>query len=139
MKAFLKLRLVTFLVIISQTITACSGTVRSETLQEPPLPEGLRFEINYQPWYLEGVPHEPVEYVFKIQLRGERAALRRIKSVEYRLPDNEAKGARITHRVESGYYMEGSMPAREEGVSIIAVIRLKNGKSSTHRIPLRPR
>lgn len=120
-------------------VVRIEGTVPFAAEATPPLPAGLRFEINYQPWFLEGVPHEPVEYVFKIKLLGEPGALKRIKSVEYRLPDDESKGARITHRVESGYYLEGSMPASEDGVSIIAVIRWKNGGSSTHKIPLRPR
>ena len=120
-------------------VVQIEGTVPFTVEVTPKLPAGLRFEINYQPWYLEGVPHEPVEYVFKIQLLGELAALKRIKSVEYRLPDDESKSPRITHRVESEYYLEGSTTANKEGASIIAVIRWKSGGSSTHTIPLRPR
>ena len=105
---------------------------------KPPLPIGLRFEVRYRPWYLEGVPHEPVEHLFKIQLLGDPEALKRIKSVEYKLSADESEGSRITGRVESEYYVEGSMPNKEGGV-IIAVIRWEDGKKSTHTIPLRPR
>jgi len=104
----------------------------------PPLPAGLRFEINYRPWYLTGDPHEPVEYLFKIQLLGEAAALNRIKSVEYRLPADESKRPRISHRVETEYFVGGSMP-NKVGVVIEAAIRWKSGGNSTHTIPLRPR
>jgi hypothetical protein len=104
----------------------------------PPLPAGLRFETHYRAWYLTGMPHEPVEYLFKIQLLGESAALNRIKSVEYQLPADESKRPRITHRVESEYFLEGSMP-NKEGVVMVAVIRWKSGERSTHTIPLRPR
>ena len=121
----------------SPKVVRIEGTVPFAVDVTPPLPAGLRFEINYRPWYLDGVPHEPVEYVFNIQLRGERAALKRVRSVEYRLPAEESKRPRIIHRVESGYYLEGSMPVKD-GVSIIAVIRWKNRKSSTYTIPLRP-
>jgi len=52
-------------------VVRIEGTMIFAVEVTPPLPAGLRFEIQYQPWYLEGVPHQPVEYVFKIQLRGE--------------------------------------------------------------------
>jgi hypothetical protein len=119
-------------------VVQIEGTIPFAVEVTPPLPAGLRFEINYRPWYLEGVPHEPVEYLFKIQLLGEAAALNRIKSVEYRLPADESKRPRILHRVESEYFLEGSMP-NKEGVVIVAAIRWKSGESSTHTIPLRPR
>lgn len=119
-------------------VVQIQGTIPFAAEVTPPLPVGLRFEINYQPSYLEGVPHEPVEYLFKIQLRGEATALNRIKSVEYQLPDDESKRPGIINRVESEYFVEGSMPNRE-GVVIIAAIRWKSGERSTHTIPLRPR
>jgi hypothetical protein len=114
------------------------GTIPFEVEVTPPLPAGLRFEVNYRPWYLTGMPHEPVEYLFKIQLLGEPAALKRIKAVEYRLPADESKRPRISHRVESEFFVEGSMP-KTEGVVIIAAIRWQSGESSSHTIPLRPR
>ena len=120
-------------------VVRIEGTVPFAVETTPKLPAGLRFEVNYQPWYIEGEPHEPVEYLFKIQLLGGRDALRTIKSVEYRLPDDESKRPRITHRVESDYFVEGSMPAKNESIVILAVIRWKNGETSTHTIPLRPR
>jgi hypothetical protein len=119
-------------------VVQIEGTIPFAVEVAPPLPAGLRFEINYQPWYLEGVPHEPVEYVFKIQLLGDAAALKGITSVEYRLPADESKSPRISHRLETEYFLEGSMP-NKEGVVIIAVIGWKSGESSTHTIPLRPR
>jgi hypothetical protein len=67
-----------------------------------------------------------------------RAARKRIKSVEYRLPADDAKRPRVTHHVESEYFLEGSMP-NQNGVSMIAAIRWKSGETSTHTIPLRPR
>lgn len=118
-------------------IVRIEGTIPFPKEVTPPLPAGLRFEINYLPWYLEGVPHEPVEYVFKINLLGEASALKQIKSVEYRTAGDE--GAQITHRVAGGFYLEGSMLANKESARIIAVIRRKNGERSTHTILLRPR
>ncbi len=119
-------------------VVKLEGTIPFAEEVTPPLPAGLRFEINYRPWYLEGVPHEPVEYLFKIQLLGEPAALKRIKSVEYRLPADDSKRPRILQRAETEYFLEGSMP-NKEGVVIVAAIRWKSGESSTHTIPLRPR
>jgi hypothetical protein len=120
-------------------VVQIEGTIPFAVEVTPPLPAGLRFEIQYQPWFLEGVPHQSVEYIFKIQLLGEPAARKRIQSVEYRLPADDTKRPRITHRVESEYFLEGSMPNQEEGVSIVAAIRWKSGETSTHTIPLRPR
>ena len=119
-------------------VVQIEGTIPFAVEVTPPLPAGLRFEINYRPWYLTGVPHEPVEYLFKIQLLGEPAALKRIKSVEYRLPADESKRPRISHRVETEYFVAGSMP-NKEGVVILAGIRWKSGTRSTHVIPLRAR
>jgi hypothetical protein len=119
-------------------VVQIEGTIPFAVEVTPPLPPGLRFEIIYRPWYLEGIPHEPVEYLFKIQLLGESAALKSVKSVEYRLPDDESKRPVISRRVESEYYVEGRMP-KKEGVLMVVVIRWKNGQSSTHIIPLRPR
>ncbi len=121
-------------------VVQIEGTIPFAVEVTPPLPAGLRFEINYRPWYLEGVPHEPVEYLFKIRLRGEATAFKRIKSVEYRLPADDTKRPRILQRseTETEYFLEGSMP-NTEGVVIVAVIRWKSGGNSTHMIPLRPR
>jgi hypothetical protein len=118
-------------------VVQIEGTMPFAVEVTPPLPAGLRFEINYRPWYLDGVPHEPVEYLFKIHLRGDADALKRIKSVEYRLPEDESKRPRILQQID--YFLEGSMPAKKEGVVIIAAIRWKNGERSAHTIPLRPR
>jgi hypothetical protein len=114
------------------------GALPFESEVTPPLPAGLRVEVHYKPWFLEGVPHEPVDYLFKIQLLGEPAALKRVKAVDYRLSPESSKGARITRRLENEYFLEGSMPSKEDA-AIIAVIEWVNGKSSTHTIPLRPR
>ena len=119
-------------------VVQIEGTIPFAAEVTPPMPAGLRFEIHYRPWYLEGVPHEPVEYLFKIRLRGEVAALNRIKSVEYKLPADDSKRPRILHRSETEYFLEGSMP-NKEGVVIEVAIRWKSGGSSTHTIPLRPR
>lgn len=119
-------------------VVRIEGAVPFEAEVTPPLPAGLRFETNYRPWYLAGDPHEPVEYLFKIQLLGEPAALKRIKAVEYRLPEDESKRPTISRQLETEYFVEGSMPIKE-GVVIEAVIRWKNGERSTHTIPLRPR
>jgi len=119
-------------------VVEIEGTIPFAVEVTPPLPAGLRFEINYRPWYLTGDPHEPVEYLFKIQLLGEAAALNRIKSVEYRLPADESKRPRISHRVETEYFVGGSMP-NKEGVVIVAEIRWTSGTRSTHAIPLRAR
>lgn len=124
---------------VPSKVVRIEGTLPLAAEVTPPLTAGLRFEVKYRPWYLEGVPHEPVEYLFNIQLLGDSDALKRIKSVEYRLPDDESKRPRITHRVESDYFVEGSMPANKEDVVIITVIRWKSGEVSTHTIPLRPR
>ena len=116
-------------------VVQIEGTIPFAVEVTPPLPASLRFEINYRPWYLTGIPHEPVEYLFKIQLLGEPATLARIKSVEYRLPAEESKRPRISHRVKTEYFVEGSMP-NKEGVVIVAAIQWKNGTRSTHAIPL---
>lgn len=122
----------------SPKVVRIEGAIPFASEVKPPLPVGLRFEVRYQPWYLEGVPHEPVEYLFKIQLLGEPAAHKRIKSVEYRLPEDESKRPTVSRRVETEYFAEGRMPIKD-GVVIIAAIRWKNGEKSTHTIPLRPR
>lgn len=120
-------------------VVQIEGAIPFEVEVTPPLPAGLRFEVHYRPWYLEGDPHEPVEYLFKIQLLGEPAALKRVKSLEYRLSaEEDSKRPRIIRRLETDYFLEGSMP-NEEGVVIIAAIRWVNGERSTHTIPLRPR
>ena len=123
---------------ISAKVVRIEGNLPFAVEVTPPLPAGLRFEVNYQPWYLEGVSHEPIAYLFKIQLLGESAALKRVKSVEYRLPDDESKRPTISRRVESEYFAEGNM-SKKEGVGIIVVIKWKSGESSTHTVPLRPR
>jgi len=119
-------------------VVRIEGAIPFEAEVTPPLPAGLRFEVHYRPWYLTGVPHEPVEYLFKIQLLGEPAALKRIKSVEYRLPEDVSKRPTISRQLETEYFVEGNMPVKD-GIVIIAAIRWKNGERSTHTIPLRPR
>lgn len=106
--------------------------------QEKSLPKGLQFETRYQPWFLEGVPHEPVEYIFKVHLAGKSDVLKNVSSVHYEL-SNQAKSARITHRIESSFYVEGAMPVKDSTIFIVATLRMKNGKKSIHKISLRPR
>lgn len=119
-------------------VIVLEGAIPFAVEATPPLPAGLRFEINYRPWYLEGAPHEPVEYLFKIRLLGEVAAIKRIKSVEYRLSTDDSKRALIPRRSETEFFLEGRL-LKKEGVVIVAAIRWASGESSTHTIPLRPR
>ena len=119
-------------------VVVLEGTIPFAAEATPPLPAGLRFETSYRPWYLEGAPHEPVEYLFKIRLLGDAAAIKRIKSVEYRLSTDDSKRPLIPRNSETEYFLEGRM-AKKEGVVIVASIRWESGESTTHTIPLRPR
>ena len=105
--------------------------------QQQSLPKGLRFDTRYQPWYLAGMPHEPVEHIFKIHLAGQGDVLKNVRSVNYEL--SNAKGARITHRIEGSFYVEGAIPVEDSTSVIVATLRMKNGKKSIHKISLRPR
>lgn len=118
-------------------VLVLEGTIPFSAEVTPPLPAGLRFEISYRPWYLEGVPHEPVEYLFRMRLLGEVAAIKRIKSVEYQLSTDDPKAPLIPRRSETEFFLEGRMP-KKEGVVIVAVIRWASGENTTHTIPLRP-
>lgn len=105
--------------------------------QEQSLPNGLRFETRYQPWYLTGMPHEPVERIFKIHLAGQGDVLKNVRSVNYEL--SKSKGARLTHRIQESFYVEGTIPVEDSTAIIVATVRMKNGKKSHQEIPLRPR
>lgn len=114
----------------SSKVVRLEGTIPFAHEVKPPLPSGLRFEVQYRPWYLEG--GVPVGHYFLIWLRGETAALNRIKSVEYQLPAHP----RVIARAETEYMFEGFKP-NNESLVMVAAIRWKNGTSSTHKIPFR--
>ena len=119
-------------------VVVLEGTLPFSAEATPPLPAGLRFETSYRPWYLEGAPHEPVEYLFKVRLLGDVAAIKQIKSVKYQLSTDDSKRPLIPRNSETEYFLEGRMP-KKEGVVIVATIRWASGQSTTHTIPLRPR
>lgn len=109
------------------------GTIPFTDEVKPPLPAGLRFEIQYRPEYLEGGIQ--VGYSFQIRLTGETAALNRIRSVDYHLPaGTDLRGL----AAETRNMVEGFL-SNSESTEIVAVIRWKSGASSTHSILLRPR
>jgi hypothetical protein len=118
-------------------VVVLEGTIPFAEEATPPLPSGLRFEISYRPWYLEGNPHEPVEYLFKIRLLGQVAAIKQIKSVQYRLSTDDSKRPLIPRNSETEFFLEGRMP-KKDGVVMIATIRWASGESTTHTIPMRP-
>jgi hypothetical protein len=125
-------------------LSSASGALRKVLLQatvpfsaptSPALPAGLRFEDQYQMQYLEGTPTD--YYHFRIRLLGEAAALRRLRSVEYRLPEEYFTRTSIRADRYSGFFLEGSASKRNQW-DIVAVIRWTNGTTSRHRIPFRP-
>jgi len=102
----------------------------------PALPPGLRFEDSYQQQYLEGGIATGY-YRFRIWLRGEPNALKRIRSVDYRLPEKYFSEKHVRGRSDREYFLDGTAPSREKW-DIVAVIRWTNGRTSTHRIPFQP-
>ena len=74
----------------------------------PPLPAGLRFEDKYQQQHLEGQVSN--YYWFGIRLRGDAAALNRIRSVEYQLPQSHFSRPRVVGNAAIEYMIDGSMP-----------------------------
>ena len=121
---------------VPSKVVRLEGTIPFAEEVKPPLPSGLRFEVQYRPWYLEG--GVVVGDYFLIWLRGETAALNRIKSVEYHLPRAYFTGPRMVARAETEYMFEGYKPNNASFV-IVAAIRWKNGTRSTHAIPFRAR
>ncbi|HLG14860.1 MAG TPA: hypothetical protein VJH03_10220 [Blastocatellia bacterium] len=117
-------------------VVRLEGTIPFGEEAKPPLPSGLRFEIQYRPWYLEG--GAAVGHYFLIWLRGETAALNRIKSVEYQLPTAYFTNPRAVARAETEYMFEGYKP-NNASFEIVAALRWKNGTRSTHAIPIRAR
>lgn len=101
----------------------------------PALPPGLRFEDKYETQYLEGTVTNL--YYFRIWLRGDPSALNRVRSVDYRLPEQYFARTQIRTTRDNDYFLDGHAP---KGTSwdIVAVIRWMNGRSTTHRIPFRP-
>jgi len=111
------------------------GTIPFAVEVQPRLPDGLRFEVKYEQQSLEG--RATNDYYFRIVLRGEAGALRRIRSVNYRLPAGDSRSA-LRAYPETQYFMDGSAP--NDGTrDIVAVIRWSDGTTSTHSIPFRPR
>lgn len=117
-------------------VVRLEGTIPFAREVKPPLPPGLRFEVRYRPWYMEG--GADVGDNFLIWLGGETAALHRIKAVEYQLPTAYFTQPRVVARAETEYMFEGFKP-NNASFEIVAVIRWKNGTRSTHAIPFRAR
>src|SRR6185369_8064372 len=117
------------------SIVKLEGTIPYEAEVNPPLPEGLRFEDRYRTQYLEGGTGE-YQY-FTIRLRGDAAALTRIRTVEYQLPESFLR-PKVMAKAFDEYMIDGttSPGARFE---IVAVIQWKNGTRSTHTIISRVR
>lgn len=122
---------------------AASGELRKIALEtripfaaeaRPALPAGLRFEDKYWMQFLEGTPSG--HYLFHIRLRGDPAALNRVVSVRYRLPEHFHVQERRADRTTE-YLLEAGGP-RGDSSDIIAVIRWTNGRTSSHAIPFRP-
>lgn len=115
------------------------GAVPFEDEVKPPLPAGMRFEIQCWPEYLEGAVQ--AGYRLRVRLRGDAAALKQIKSVEYDLPAGlliNSANPRVVADAQMEYLLEGVVSG-SAGAAIRAVIRWKNGARSTHEISLRPR
>lgn len=72
---------------VPSRVVQLEGTIPFAAAVKPPLPAGLRFEDQYQQQYLEGGILTNY-YFFRIWLRGDAAALNRIRSVEYQLPQS---------------------------------------------------
>jgi hypothetical protein len=115
---------------------ALETTVPFAAPVRPALPDGLRFEDLYQMQYLEGTPTD--YYHFRVWLRGEPEVLKRIKSVDYRLPEQFFSRSPIRGAAHSEYFLNGSASSRNKW-DIVAVIRWTNGKVSTHMLPFRPK
>jgi len=115
---------------------ALETTVPFSAAVVPALPAGLRFEDLYQMQYLEGTPTD--YYLFRVRLRGEAKALTRIRSVEYRLPEQFFSRAPIRATAHTEYFLQGSASSRNKW-DIVAAIRWTNGKLSTYSLPFRPK
>ena len=112
------------------------GSVPFAAEVRPKLPPGLRFEDKYWQQFLEGSPSQ--YYLFRVVLRGDAAALARIRSVEYHLPAAYFAKTQVEAPSETEYLLENSAPKGSKW-DIQAVIRWRDGNSSTHALPFRPR
>ena len=113
-----------------------TGAIPFAAEARPALPRGLRFEDKYWQQFLEGTPSE--FYLFRVVLRGDPAARARIRSVEYHLPAASFANTRFEARPETEYMLENSA-SKDSKWDILAVIQWRDGSSSTHALPFRPR
>ncbi len=102
----------------------------------PPLPTGLRFEDSYVQQYMEGTPID--YYLFCLNLRGEAGAVARIRSVHYQIVDSADAKTKISPLMANDFYLEVGM-RKDAKWDVTAVIRWKDGNSTTHKLPVRPR
>jgi len=118
----------------STEVVSLEGTIPFSTDVKPPLPDGLRFEDQYQRWYLEGGAGN--FQLFKIRLRGEAIALNRIRSVEYRLPQSNFSRSTVLGKASDEYMLEDTLSSGAR-FEIVAVLRWRSGARSTHVISVR--
>jgi hypothetical protein len=110
------------------------GEVPFAVTVRPALPAGLRFEMKYEQQYLEGGIALP-EHYFRLWLRGDPAAMKTIRGVEFRVPREHGAGSRQAN-TDSEYFFDGSA---SKPFDILAVIRFTNGDEKTYAVPFAPR
>lgn len=118
----------------STEVVRLEGTIPFAAEVNPPLPDGLRFENKYRRWYLEGGTGD-YQY-FRMRLRGEAAALNRIRTVEYQFPAANFSRPSVSANAFDEYQIDGTVSGGAS-FEIVAVIRWKSGTRSTHAIPMR--
>lgn len=109
------------------------GEIPFAVVVRPALPTGMRFEVKYQEEYLEGTASG--NYHYRVWLRGDPAAMKKVRSVEYRVPPEFGIGARQANTLTE-YFFEGGSSSRQ--FDITAIIRWSNGKKTTYAIPFQP-
>lgn len=118
----------------STEVVLLQGSVPFSAAVIPQPPNGLRFEDQYQPWYLEGGAGN-YQY-FRIRLRGEPSALKAIRSVEYQLPQSHFSRAKFLAKAFEEYLI-GDTVSGGARFEIVAVIRWKSDARSSHVISVR--
>lgn len=108
-------------------VVRLEGTIPFAADVKPPLPAGLRFEDQYQQQYLEGGILTNY-YFFRIWLRGDAAALNRIRSVEYQLPQSHFSRPRVVANAGMEYMIDGTMLG-DARFDIVALIRWKDARA----------
>jgi hypothetical protein len=115
------------------------GGIPYAAVLEPALPDGIRIEDRYYEQYLEGGMRIGV-YLMKVVFKGDPPPATRIASVEYRLPSDQIQTVSPPPRPQAynDFYYDASINTsmKQEKV-VVVVIRWRDGKRTTHRMPMR--